>query len=150
MSLDVYLLKKGMQNLPSGKRIFIREGGQNKEISREEWDKKYPGREPVTIEFPDDTDEIYTANITHNLNKMADEAGIYQHLWRPDEIGITNAEQLIEPLQRGLQLLKSDPEKFKKFNPSNGWGNYEGLVNFVHDYLKACVENPDADVVVWR
>ena len=28
-------------------------------------------------------DELYSANITHNLTGMADAAGIYMHLWRP-------------------------------------------------------------------
>lgn len=92
----------------------------------------------------------YSRNITHNLTKMASEAGIYQHLWRPDEIEITKANQLIEPLKAGLELLKSDPERFKKFTPSNGWGDYENLVNFVEDYLNACLEYPDADVSVDR
>ena len=94
--------------------------------------------------------EVYTANITHNLNKMAQEAGIYEHLWRPDEIDITNAGQLIGPLREGLALLKSDPNRFEAFNPENGWGTYEGLVSFVEKYLAACEENPDADVSVWR
>ncbi len=93
---------------------------------------------------------VYSRNITHNLNKMADEAGIYKHLWRPDEIGITKAEQLIEPLRSGLELLKSDPERFKKFNPANGWGNYENLVEFVQDYLSSCEENPDAEIEISR
>lgn len=34
---------------------------------------------------------LYDANITHNLNRMADEAGIYEHVWRPEEIGVTTA-----------------------------------------------------------
>ena len=62
---------------------------------------------------------VHSANITHNLNKMAGEAGIYKHLWRPDKIGITKAEQLVEPLRAGLEILKSDPERFKKFNPAH-------------------------------
>jgi hypothetical protein len=94
--------------------------------------------------------KVYSANITHNLNKMADEARIYKHLWRPDEIGITKAEQLIEPLRAGLELLVSDPERFKKFNPANGWGDYEGLVKFVQDYLSSCEENPDAEIEISR
>ncbi|MBK8772221.1 MAG: hypothetical protein IPM06_17610 [Rhizobiales bacterium] len=52
---------------------------------------------------------IYASKITHNLNKMASAAGIYKHLWRPEEIGITKAAQLIEPLREGLALLLSDP-----------------------------------------
>lgn len=93
---------------------------------------------------------IFSLNITHNLNKMAEEAGIYKHLWRPDEIEITHAHQLIAPLKAGLELLKSDPKRFKKFNPSNGWGEYAGLVSFVEQYLAACEENPDALVDVSR
>jgi len=70
-------------------------------------------------------------------------------IWRPAEIGITHAAQLIEPLELGLGLLQSDPERFKKHNPSNGWGNYEGFVSFVKNYLKACKKNPDAEISTW-
>lgn len=93
---------------------------------------------------------IYERNITHNLNKMADEAGIYKHLWRPEDIEITKAAQLIEPLREGLALLLSDPERFKKFDPENKWGDYDGLVDFVREYLAACEENPSASVCVSR
>jgi hypothetical protein len=93
---------------------------------------------------------IYDRNITHNLNEMASEAGIYKHLWRPEEIGITKAAQLIEPLREGLALLLSDQERFRKFDPKNKWGDYDGLVDFVREYLAACEENPNASVRVSR
>ncbi len=93
---------------------------------------------------------IYQDNITHNLNKMAKEAGIYQHLWHPEELGITRAGELIDALRAGLELLESDPKRFMKLNPENGWGSYDGLCRFVHSYLNACRENPDAEVVVSR
>lgn len=93
---------------------------------------------------------IYDRNITHNLGTMAEAAGIYKHLWRPEEIKITKAAQLIEPLREGLSLLLSDPERFKQFNPENGWGDYDGLVNFVREYLAACEENQNASVSVCR
>ena len=93
---------------------------------------------------------IYSRNMTHNLNKMAGEAGIYEHLWRPDEIGVTKAGQLIEPLRAGLALMLAEPERFKAFNPPNGWGSYDGLVEFVTEYIGACEENSDADVRVSR
>lgn len=93
---------------------------------------------------------IYSSGITHNMNKMAEEAGIYMYLWRPEEIGITTAAELIEPLTLGLELLKGDPDKFKKFNPANGWGTYEQLVDFVAQYLHACIQTPSASVAVCR
>lgn len=148
MSLDVYLTQKG-DKLYFDSAIFIREDGQTKKITRPEWDERFPGREPLTIESLDDS-EVYSANITHNLNRMATEAGIYAILWRPDELGITKAKQLINPLKKGLSLMKSKPDHFKKFNPENSWGNYEGLVRFVEDYLAACQENPEAKVSVSR
>lgn len=150
MSLDVYLTLKGTNNSHSGSGIFVREGGQTKETSRAEWDKKFPEREPLVIDNQDSEDEVYTANITHNLNRMADEAGIYKHLWRPDEISISKAGQLIDPLCEGLALLESDPEHFRKLNPSNGWGDYDGLIRFTRDYLKACEQYPSAEVSVRR
>lgn len=93
---------------------------------------------------------IYSENITHNLNTMAEKAGIYKELWRPDEIGITKADQLIAPLKAGLSELRSKPEFYKGFNPINGWGKYEGLCGFVENYLNECIENPDAEVHVSR
>lgn len=93
---------------------------------------------------------VYSRNITHNLGKMAEAAGIYEHLWRPEEIGITKAVQLIAPLRAGLALLKSDPAQFEQFNAPNGWGLYKHFVPFVEQYLAACEEHPDADVEVSR
>lgn len=151
MSLDVYLTLEGVLGVGESKpRIFIREDGQTKEISREEWDERYPGVEPATVESPLDASEVYSANITHNLGRMAGAAGIYEALWRPEEIGITKAEQLIEPLAKGLALLREFPSRFRALNPPNGWGNYEGLARFVEDYLAACREYPEAKVNVWR
>ena len=95
-------------------------------------------------------EELYWANITHNLNMMAEEAGIYKHLWRPEEIGVTKARQLIQPLLNGLALLKGDPDRFTPHNASNGWGMYEHFVPFVEEYLHACIEYSSADIRVSR
>jgi len=94
--------------------------------------------------------EVYSDNITHNLNVMAKEAGLYFALWRPDEVGLTRAKELIPLLTDGLYKLIEDPERFKAMNPINGWGDYDGLVAFVSEYLKACIANPDARVRVSR
>lgn len=104
----------------------------------------YDKREPHPREI------VFERNITHNLNTMAGDAGIYKHLWRPEELNITTASQLIEPLTMGLKTLKEQPERFKKFNPKNGWGDYDGLVKFVSSYLEACKENPNCEIYISR
>lgn len=102
--------------------------------------------------------EVYTANITHNLGVMAREVKLsdgntlYNILWRPDECipPYTKADEISELLDEGLNILLSDPEKFKQFNPENGWGDYEGLCNFVYKYRNACWDNPDAKLEISR
>lgn len=97
--------------------------------------------EPVTV---------FNANITHNLTEMASEAGICEALWSPDEHGYTKAHQIIPILKEGLEKMKRDPEFFKKFDSSNGWGLYIHFVPFVEKVLAACEEFPEAYIVVSR
>ena len=94
--------------------------------------------------------EVFSASITHNLTVMADAAGIYKYLWRPEELGIFKAKDLIEPLSEGLDRLKSDPERFRRLNAENGWGTYDDFVPWLESYLKACKENPSAKILVSR
>jgi len=95
-------------------------------------------------------DVVFDYNITHNLGTMADAAGIYCHLWRPENLGIKKAKELITPLSQGLHLLKSNRSNFEKYNPVNGWGSYESLLSFVEQYLYACNQYPEADIRVCR
>ena len=95
-------------------------------------------------------DEDYSANITHNLGEMAEKAGIYQHLWRPEELNIKTAKELVSPLTKGLALLKEKPDYFEKFNSPNGWGLYKHFVPFVAEYLDACIRFPDDSIEISR
>lgn len=104
--------------------------------------------EGITIKNKEEC--VYYANITHNLNTMAGKAGIYEALWRPEEIRVFKAEGLIDILEKGLNLLKRKPEYFKKFNSPNGWGMYKNFVPFVERYLNACKEHPKADIRIRR
>lgn len=159
MSLDVYLRVPGGRNGNAMPRIYARRDGQTVEVTREEWDEMYPGRDPIVV--TDDTLDdgyayVYDANITHNLGRMADQAredgahSLYDVLWRPDEHGLTHARDLLPYLRDGLAILTSDPEHFKQWNPENGWGDYDGLVRFVVGYLTAVERWPDAEVQVSR
>jgi hypothetical protein len=147
MSLDVYLYSlESVVNVSTG--IFVRENGNTRELTMEEVRHRYPDH--VVQEQVFETNLVFQANITHNLNKMAIAAGIYEYLWRPEEINITTAKELIDPLREGLHDLKMNPDKYKEYNPENGWGTYEGLVNFVSKYLNACYDFPEATIEVCR
>lgn len=88
----------------------------------------------------------WDGNITHNLTTMAGKAGLYYWLWRPEEKGVEKAADMIEPLERGLRRLIRDRKDLEQYNPENGWGDYDCLLRFTMEALRACVENPDAKV----
>lgn len=99
---------------------------------------------------------VYSGNITHNLGAMAGAVllsngkTLYDVLWRPDEHGYVYARDIAELLDEGWNILLSDPERFKHFNPENGWGSYDGLEKFVYNYRNACWDNPDAELRISR
>ena len=113
-------------------------------------------------------EEVYRCNITHNLGKMASEAGLYEALWRPYRLKedyiesdfhkeleyesktVTLAQELIPHLEKGLEDLEMRPEHFEKFDAPNGWGTYINFVPFVYKYLEACKEHPKAMVFCCR
>jgi hypothetical protein len=53
-------------------------------------------------------------------------------------------------LDEGWNILLSDPEKYKRYNPENGWGSYDGLCDFVYNYRNACWDNPEAELRISR
>lgn len=138
MSLDVYLYYEAEPTEYDKAIALLREHGLERAATT------------LEVHNPEQHEEAYSANITHNLNKMAGEAGIYEHLWRPDEIGITKAKELIEPLAKALDLMRSDPARFEAFNSPNGWGLYKHFVPWVSRYLDACRDHPEALVRVSR
>lgn len=152
MGLDVSLRLPGAIR-KSGSGIWVRDSGGIRQLTREEWDKRFPGQEPVAVREPEDVtldDEVYSDSITHNSNTMAEVAGLYEVCWRPEELGITQAKELIPLLKAGLERLRADPEKYRPYDPSSGWGSYEDLVDFVERYLCACEGYPEATVEVSR
>lgn len=96
--------------------------------------------------------EVYSANITHNLNKMATQVSefFYKALWRPEELNATYAQDIILELRKGVSRLVCAPTHFKQFDSPNGWGLYENFVPFVINYIEACEKYPHAVVKVSR
>jgi hypothetical protein len=93
---------------------------------------------------------VFEGNITHNLSEMAYAVGIRDQIWNPRCSGITIASLLIPWLDSGIEILKDEPDKYKKFNPENGWGSYDVFLKFLGKYLDACKKYPNAKVRVSR
>ena len=59
---------------------------------------------------------IYDCNVTYNL------AGMYY---------------------KAIKDMIENKEEYKKLNPKNGWGTYEGLLEVFQDMRNVCEQNPD-------
>lgn len=91
-------------------------------------------------------EQVYEKNITHNLSRMATEAGFGKQLWHPEETDVVTASQLGYHIDKGIIELESNPEKYKEFSASNGWGTYEQFIPWLKELSQACKEYPDAVV----
>jgi hypothetical protein len=111
-------------------------------------------------------EDVYSANITHNLGKMAGEAGLYEALWRPyqlkegynipegdhdaeykfEEANPVRAYEIIPIIEKGLEDMLARPKHYETFNSPNGWGMYHNFVPWIKEYLEALKEYPESFV----
>lgn len=91
--------------------------------------------------------EVHHTNVTHNLGRMAKAAGLYECMW---EAKGKSAEELIEPLEKGIAYMREHYAEMEELNPPNGWGSYLGLLEAAEALLRCCRENEDATVTTWR
>lgn len=94
-----------------------------------------------------DGQDVFSANITHNLAEMAREAGMYEALWRPDEIACVRAKEIEAFVAAGLADMVRRPTHYEQFDAQNGWGLYRDFLPWVAKYLEAIRKYPEA--VIW-
>lgn len=150
MSLDITIISpEPIKKKSTG--IYARIDGQTRELTREEAIEHFPDVDPNSIiENEIETNEFWHGNITHNLYEMAEQCyGRDLHLndllWRdemPDDI-IAYISELIACLFE----LEGNPEEYEQFNPSNGWGTYEQLVEFVRSFIHALIDMPEGSTI---
>lgn len=156
MSLDLYIKSK-TPVMHRGTGIYVRDNGETRELqTKEEVMGFFPASNPDDINETSYEDHTYfRMNITHNLTEMADECkvspsqcrgdggtvSLYELLWHGDDkLGVTAPTlEYLQDVMGAYGRLIADPELFKKFNPSNGWGSYEQLVRSTKQFITALV-----------
>ncbi len=107
----------------------------------------------VTVFFPGVIDPeaeavAWEGNYTRNVSRM----------WR---VALGNglgewieslpfASSLQPILAEGIERMEADPERYREMEPDNGWGNYEGALDFLRGIEGACRNFPLARVRVSR
>lgn len=92
--------------------------------------------------MPAQTEEpmLFSANITHNLYRMWQEAGVHNVLY---ESHGKRAAEIRETIAEGVAAMACEPERFRTFDASNRWGTYENALPWLRSVLSACTEYPD-------
>ena len=88
---------------------------------------------------------IFTHKVPSELFDLACHSGLYDAVWRPDNIGATIAEHIIAPLTEGLIELTSNPQLYMLYAPSVDM--YRAFLKHISLYLKACMANPNAKIL---
>jgi hypothetical protein len=75
-------------------------------------------------------------NITYNLTPMLREAGLFPNAHR--DLWHAPCAEVAGVADAALRRLESDPARFRELNPPNGWGSYEGAVDWVRRLRDLC------------
>lgn len=51
-------------------------------------------------------------------------------------------------LYKGFNYMRDHKEELEAMNPKNGWGNYEGFLDFIGNITIYCRNNPEATLEV--
>ena len=95
-------------------------------------------------------DRKWVANITHNMNKMAqkifvseNKETLYDYVWRPEELGREiDTKEMVKILTKGIYIMISKRKSLLRYEPENGWGSYDSFLKFLIEYKEACEDNP--------
>ena len=89
---------------------------------------------------------VYSDNYTGNVCPMWNKAGVCDTLYTSSG---KKASEITEVIRKGITAMKADPDEYKKLNPDNGWGNYEGALKFLEDLLRNLEEWPDSTIAIF-
>ena len=99
--------------------------------------------------------------ITHNLNTIVSELVLilglpyYEVIWRPYELfGLKNGEVpavlVLKTLPDLIKNLLEYEDCLTDHLPSNGYGTFEDLIDFLCKYLSECYKHKDAYIYCCR
>lgn len=155
MSLDLYI-ESNTPVLHRGTGVYIRENGETRELkTKQEVLTHFPDAKEEDIEEKTYEDNTYFhINLTHNLTEMASQCiirghyitqqgkehiNLYDLMWHPEgNLGLkVPTMNYLRDIIDCYEKLLENPNFFKKYNPDNGWGTYEQLLNGIKKYIAA-------------
>ena len=92
----------------------------------------------------EDREVVDCGNYTYNVAPM------YQKAMGKTISDFNNmkCKDAISILEKGVKEMEENPDVYKKMNPENGWGDYEGSLDYLKNFLKECRQNPECIIEI--
>ncbi len=96
---------------------------------------------------PEDTwpDVVEIGNYTSNVSPMWTSALGGTRL---REFHHVSCAEAAGPLAEAVKRMEADPAAYQGMNPSNGWGDYEGALDYLRRIAEACAAHPKCRIRV--
>ncbi len=91
--------------------------------------------------------EIYESNVTYNLSKMYYKCIDKEKGFK--KLDGMNCKKALPIINNAIQDMLNNADEYRKLNPENGWGSYEGLLKTLQDMRNCCESNPDGTINVF-
>ncbi|MFE5582529.1 hypothetical protein [Kitasatospora sp. NPDC056531] len=90
------------------------------------------------------TTVVEVGNYTSNVSPMWTRA-----LGEPlRELDGQNAGHAVALLDTAISAMQAAPAEYREMNPANGWGRYEGALDYLKRLRAACAEHPKTTIRV--
>jgi hypothetical protein len=90
--------------------------------------------------------EIYEANVTYNLADMYYKCIDTEKGYK--KLDGMNCKDALPILNGAILDMLSNADEYRKLNPKNGWGSYEGLLKQMQEMRSCCESNPDGIIQI--
>ena len=87
---------------------------------------------------------IYDTNITYNLADMYYKCIDKEKGFK--KLDGMNCKEALPIINNAIQEMLNNADDYRKLNPKNGWGSYEGLLKALQEMRNCCENNPDGTI----
>jgi hypothetical protein len=95
-----------------------------------------------TVRSPEPRHAEYDKNVTYNVSSMLKRAGFH-----PNVVDGMTAVNLRPIVSNAVCVIEDNREYFAQFNPSNGWGDLDGVLEFLVELSLYLNDAPDEYVM---
>ena len=90
--------------------------------------------------------EIYERDVTYYLADMYYKCIDKEKGFK--KLDGMNCKEALPIINNAIQDMLNNADEYRKLNPKNGWGSYEGLLKTLQEMRNCCESNPDGTINV--